>query len=294
MMGGILSQSQPISGTPEPAAIDRHALLPRRSAWLFGLFRKYAHRYVRKHFHSLMIDRDGLLPVLPAGPLVVVLNHPSWWDPLIGQVLTEQMPASRIHYAPIDVQGLVQYPFLERLGFYGVEPGTSRGGLRFLRLSLELLAEPDSVLWVTAQGRFVDPRERPVRLRAGIGHLAHRLGWGTILPLALEYPFWNDRGPEALARFGRPLAVRDFPGSSAEGWTARLESALQETQDALAERARRRDPEHFLTLVGGTAGVGGAYDAWRRLKALFRGQPFRPEHRSLGNESQKMEYENSK
>jgi 1-acyl-sn-glycerol-3-phosphate acyltransferase len=235
---------------------------------------------VSRHFHALRIDREGCLPELPAGPVIIYMNHPSWWDPLVGLILSGQLPAGRLVYAPMEIQGLTQYPFLERLGFFGVEQGTARGGLRFLRQSLAILSHPESVLCIPAQGHFVDPRERPVRLKPGIGHLVVRQQVGTILSLAIEYPFWNDRCPEALARFGRPLDIRSTPVSSPEDWTARLEATLEETQDLLAEKARRRDPAAFVTVVDGTAGVGGVYDRWRRLKARLRGEPFQPEHRA--------------
>src|SRR4051794_33143735 len=172
-------------------------LLPRRSAWLFAWFRAYARRYVRRHFHAVRVSREGSIPALPDGAVIVVLNHPSWWDPMIGLVLTELMPSSRIHFAPIEDIGLAQYPFLERLGFFGVEVGTTRGSLAFLRRSEAILSRPESVLWITAQGQFVDPRERPTRLKEGVGHLVHRIPAASVVPLALEYPFWNGRCPEA-------------------------------------------------------------------------------------------------
>ncbi len=264
---------------------DQDARLPRRNAKLFGLFRKYVRGYVRRHFHALRIDRDGVLPELPPGPVIAAVNHPSWWDPMIGLVLTGELPDWRAHYAPIDVVGLAQYPFLERLGFYGVEVGTPRGGLRFLHQSLAILSRPESMLWITVQGHFVDPRERPIRIKAGVGHLAHRQARGTILPVAIEYPFWNDRLPEALVRFGSPIEIQNAPGTSPGSWTTRLESALEETQDLLAERARLRDPDQFVTLLGGKAGVGGIYDSWRRLKARLRGRTFRPDHQTTGAET---------
>ena len=253
---------------------------PRRSAWLFALFRKYTRRYLRHHFHAVRVSRAGPVPDLPpSGPLVVVANHPSWWDPLVGLVLTEFMHESRIHYVPIDLNGLTQYPFLERLGFFGVEVGTTRGSLAFLRQSQAILSRPESVLWITPQGEFVDPRERPVCLKPGIGHLAYRQSAATIVPMALEYPFWNDRRPEALARFGEPIAITARRSETPQVWTTRIEQAMEKIQDRLAEEARRRDPAAFLTVIGGTSGVGGVYDTWRRLRSAFRGEPFHPEHR---------------
>jgi 1-acyl-sn-glycerol-3-phosphate acyltransferase len=254
--------------------------LPRRSAWLFGWFRAYARRYVRRHFHAVRVSREGAVPILPDGAVIVVLNHPSWWDPLIGLVLTDFMPASRVHYAPIEAGGLAQYPFLERLGFFGVEVGTTRGSMAFLRQSRAILARPVSILWITSQGEFVDPRERPVKLKEGVGHLVHRLSLVTIVPLALEYPFWNDRCPEALARFGDPITVSAGRQFSPTALTARMEQALQDTQDRLADEARRRNPAAFTTILGGTAGVGGVYDLWRRVKARVHGEPPVLEHQT--------------
>ena len=260
--------------------MDLQSPLPIRSPRLFSLFRRYAKRYVARHFHAVRISRSGPLPALPRQPAVIVLNHPSWWDPLVGLVLTERMPDWRIHYAPIESQGLAQYRFLERLGFFGVEAGTTGGGLKFLRRGMAVLAVPESVLWVPAQGQFVDPRERPTVLKEGIGHLAHRLTGVSIVPLALEYPFWNDRCPEVLARFGPPIDVESGRDRPAAEWTRCMATALTETQDELAEEALNRDSTRFETILGGTAGVGGVYDIWRRMRAIFSGQPFQAEHSS--------------
>jgi 1-acyl-sn-glycerol-3-phosphate acyltransferase len=256
----------------------RDDLLPRRSAWLFELFRKYCRYYAHRHFHAVRVARDGPIPNLHQGPLIIVLNHPSWWDPVIGLILCRLMPDWRIHFAPIDARGLAQYRFLERLGFFGVEVGTTRGGLSFLRKACAILTQPESVLWISAQGEFVDPRQRPVRLKQGVGHLVHRLSNVTIVPLAVEYPYWNDRFPEALTRFGRPIAVKTGWEHTPQSWTESVEHALEETQDRLAEQALRRDPSLFTTVLSGRAGVGGVYDLWRRVKAILKGIPFDSAH----------------
>jgi 1-acyl-sn-glycerol-3-phosphate acyltransferase len=154
---------------------------------------------------------------------------------------------------------------MQRLGVFGIEPDQARGARRFLAVSEAILRAPDTVLWVTAQGRFTDPRVRPIRLRPGVAHLARREGPGVVLPLALEYPFWNERTPEALLRFGPPLRFDMALGANA--WNNRLCEALEVTADWLAEDSCTRDPARFETLVAGRAGVGGVYDAWRRAKA---------------------------
>ena len=261
-------------GDPAPPCVSR------RSAWRVALFRRYARRYVARSFHAVRLAR-GTRPSLPEGPVVVVLNHPSWWDPLIALVLTDLWP-DRVPFAPIESRALARYGFFDRLGFFGVEPGTARGARTFLRTSLAIAEIPNAMLWVTAQGQFTDVRRRPVVLRGGVGHLVGRLDRGCVVPLALEYPFWNERGPEALARFGRPIAIADAGGGrggpSADAWTALIARDLEATQDALAVEAQGRDPRAFEVLLAGGAGVGGVYDLWRRTRAGLLGRGFRPEH----------------
>jgi len=253
---------------------------PKRSPWLFRAFRKYGHRYVAKHFHAVRLARGGYRPPEGlSGPVVIVMNHPSWWDPMIGLVLCKLWPESACHFAPIEAAGLAKYPFLEKLGFFGIESETTRGGIFFLRRCLAALAEPEGVVWITAQGRFADVRERPTRIKPGVGHLAQRLTEGFVIPLALEYPFWNESKPEALARFGQPIALNE--AMNADAWTSRIELALQEAQDHLAEDALSRDPERFETILSGAAGVGGVYDYWRRIKSVAMGQKFVEEHDSM-------------
>lgn len=248
--------------------------LPRRSEFYWGWFLWYIRRYLRKNFHAVRLAKRPPLPDL-AGPLLVVMNHPSWWDPLVACLLSTRFP-QRVPYGPFDAAALQRYPIFEKLGFYPVEQGTPRGGVEFLRVSLALLEQPDTALWITAQGRFADVRERPVVLKAGVGHLLQRLTAGHVLPLALEYPFWDERYPEALARFGEPLPIT--PGIAAEDWLARISGAMATTQDELRADALTRDPARFEALVGGSVGVGGFYDWWRRWRAWLRGEKFSAAH----------------
>ena len=88
-----------------------------------------------------------------------------------------------------------------------------------------------------------------------------------LLPLAIEYSFWNESRPEALARFGTPIATGRERGVA--DWQALLEGALMATMDALAVESAARTPGLFVPLLRGGAGVGGIYDAQRRVRALL-------------------------
>ena len=166
----------------------------------------------------------------------------------------------------------------ERMGVFGIALDTPRGAARFLSTSLRILSDPASILWITAEGEFADVRRRPLQLRPGIAHLARRVPGAVILPLAVEYPFWNESRPEALVRFGDP--IESGPQRTVAGWTGHLEAELTRTMDGLAAEAVQRDPRRFQTLLRGGGGVGGIYDLYRRSRAFAAGRRFDPRHES--------------
>ncbi len=269
---------------PQPEATQRRSALPRRWPWLIACFRRYALRYVRKHFHAVRLSLSGgTFPPISAEPVLVVLNHPSWWDPMIGIVLAS-LCRERDHFAAIDARAVERYAFFRRLGFVGVDPGSVRGAATFLRMGSDILSAPNRVFWVTAQGRFNDVRRRPLALQPGAGHLAARLDRGIVLPVALEYAFWTERTPEALVRVGEPLRVADHPGLSGKTWLGLIEDALTSNLDTLNAETMTRDSGRFRVVLAGRSGVGGVYDLWRRAKAWGRGERFDPSHEATTRE----------
>ena len=260
-----------VSRPPDPAAI-----LARRSPVLFRLFALYLHWYLSRSFHALRVSCAGLPPPAANRPLIVYSNHPSWWDPAVYILLCGKLFPGRAGYGPMDQAALGRYGVLERMGVFGVPQHDPRGAALFLRTSLAVLAQPANMLWITAEGAFTDHRSRPIALRPGLAHLARRVPGAVILPLALEYTFWNESRPEALVRFGEPV-LGDRQCSVAD-WTARLERGLTDTMDALAAESATRNPALFQPLVRGGAGVGGLYDSWRWLRATAAGRRFDPSH----------------
>lgn len=249
----------------------RGEALPRVSPWLLSWFAKYSRAYLARHFHALR-GIVGTVKSLPADqPVVICMNHPSWWDPLIGLTLATSCFPGRRHYAAMDAEALQGYRFFERLGFFGVERGSGRGAVRFLRLGEQLLAESDTVLWITPHGRYADVRERPPRLLRGVSTLLSRCERGIVLPLAVEYGFWSERLPEAFIEFGEPVSVSAAATRSADAWADALTESLAVTQDRLAGRVIARDPGPFEILLAGRSGMGNIYGWWRRLRGVAAG-----------------------
>lgn len=272
--------------------------LPGVSPVLLRLFEGYAGWYLRRHFHALRLDTSGWMPATASDsiPTVVYLNHASWWDPLVCLLLRRALFPHHAAYAPIDAEAIRRYAFFRHLGFFGIEADSPRGAAMFLSVARAITERRSTMLWLTPQGRFADARERPIRLRPGLSHLAARLaranprtsasvGPVRFLPLAIEYTFWEERLPEILVRFGDPLVVAadslDASARSVSDWTTSLARRLEDSMDHLAETALRRDTQPLVHLLQGTRGVGGVYDVWRRWKSLLQGRTFQARHGNL-------------
>ena len=254
-------------------------------------FQRYNVRYLRRRFSAVRVAGLERLPTGSA-PVVVYLNHPGWWDPLVGALLVHRALADRRHWALIDAAELERYAILKRLGFLGIERDSRAGARAFARIGDALGATPDATLWFTPQGRFADPRERPVALAPGLAHLARRVPHARYVPLAIEYPFREERLPEARLRIGEPWTPAEDvdavsgaasdgasgPAPSIDALAGRFARSLESTMDALASDTVAHRDEAFETLLDGTRGVSLFYDAWRALGARLRGERFERGH----------------
>jgi 1-acyl-sn-glycerol-3-phosphate acyltransferase len=252
----------------QPEVLRRYS--PRLTRW----FVRWLRGYFRRNFNGVRTSLAGAPPEENDDPLIVYTNHPSWWDPIHFLLLANNTMPDRRMFGPFDADALAKYKMFRRLGGFGVERSTRRGAVEFLVTGQAILATPGTSLWITAQGEFSDPRKRAVVLQPGLAHLVRDLERGLVVPLAVEYPFWNERRPEALSYFGRPIRAGDAAGDLED----LLARRLTETMDALAEEAATRDPGRFNTVLLGRTGVGGLYDAGRRFKSWIIGRRFDSAH----------------
>ncbi len=257
----------------------------KHSPFLYERFARYTGRYLRRNFHALRLLSDGGDRSAPAirsdTSLVIVCNHPSWNDVMVLMYLSHFRFPGRQHIVTMDADALEGYGFFKRIGFFGVKSGSVRGGRQFLRTAEATFAR-GGVLWITAQGEFTDVRVRPMKLQPGLGHALSRTNHKvTVLPLALEYCFGEERHPEVFLAFGEPLSCPKTAPQSAEQWTRDCASALELAQDRLAEAVIARDADKFEVLIDGSVGVGGVYGGWKWLRAKLRGESFDPRHGAL-------------
>lgn len=287
---------------------------PYVSPYVFNWFAWVGRRMLAKQFHKVRVLVVGRPPVLE-GPFCVYLNHASWWDPLVVLLLAQRFYSNHVHYGPFESRALSRYRIWEKVGGFGVDLDSPAGAKRFLKMSEAILKMRNGALWVTAQGRFADVRERPLALKRGVHALMLRHPDVIFLPLAVEYVFWEESRPELLLAFGKPhkgcatighsgndLASSGLKGDVLESGRAAFdapstefaslekdqllrrrplaawEGELAKTMDRLAEASCSRRPENFETLLLGASGVGGWYDRIGSVRARLFGRTYRREH----------------
>lgn len=273
--------------------VDQHCV-PRINRRLLGWFRWFVKGYLNKHFHALAVNRQALehSEITATDALVVYANHASWWDPLIAIHLADRLFPGFAMYAPIDAQALNRYRMFAKMGFFGVEQRSLRGASDFLKISEAILCQPGASLWLTPEGRFADVRDESAELMPGLTHLAWKFSkekfsekikagkpqarsnaydpqtvnsrvW--FLPVAVEYPFWEERQPEMLVWFGQPIAAANFVGQSKTGIALDLTARLRAAQHQLAQVSIARDSSRFEVMASGRGGTFFIYDWWQSL-----------------------------
>ena len=255
----------------------------QRSAWRMAFFHVAFRHSFRESMGALRVPHWGMPPSpLPDAPLVIVVNHPSWWDGMGPMLIVQSLLNGRHVYTPMEAEALRRYAFMRRLGAFGVEGDSARGAVAFLRTAREVLKTPGHLLWIHAAGRFHDVRERPVPLTPGVIRLAEVAPQAIFLPLALEYVFWDEKRPEALAAFGPAIAGEALAAMPRDERATHLRLALESTMDRLAAAAVTRDADSFQTVIRGKEGMGGIYQLWRRARAVLRGERFDARHMAEG------------
>lgn len=266
------ARERPLPQRAEPSPVARRSPLLHR--FMVSTFR----RYFTRHMNALRIASWGVPAVPASGPVIIYSNHPAWWDAAVYILTADRFFPAYESYAPIDAAMLKQYGIFGRIGAFGVDLESPRGAVDFLKTSAEILSSPNRALWITAQGRFSDVRERPLGLKPGVARVVELAPDCTVLPLAIEYGFWLERGAEAFLAFGQPIRGQELLDLRRPARLERLETDLTATLERLSADVQTRDPARFRAVLEGRAGVGGIYDGWRRMAAALRGRTFDPSH----------------
>lgn len=227
------------------------------------------------HFARVWLRVEGLIPTPADGPLILYLNHPSWWDGYIALVLNRIVLGDRFQgFLMMDEHELRRYRFFSWSGAFSVNRQDARSALGSVAyISRLLAARRDRALAIFPQGEITPNDRRPLQMFSGLAHVAQRAGGATLWPVALRYEFRGQQRPEAFIRAGPAhyaLAASDTRALTAEAG-ARLTAAC----DALRDDLIGGQMEGYRVLLRGRPGPDVIFDAARALLPGRLGQRYR-------------------
>lgn len=230
-----------------------------------AFFASYVRWRTRRCFHAVRIAQPEVLRGFEAdaSPLIVMMNHPGWWDPLTAVLVQQALLRGRPGMAPMDQTQLEKFRFFRHLGLFGIDPDESKNKTAMLEyVHREWARSPRTVLWITPQGRFADVRAE-LELRPGAAAIAARTPGVRVVSLSIEYSFWLDQRPEMFLRLA-PVAGPEKP--SMARWHRALKEGMAENAAALAELVIARNPWAFESLLESRAGINPAMNFLLRLR----------------------------
>lgn len=186
-------------------------MIPARKSALFNAwFAGHARARIHRAFSHVRIrGLEAARSAIESGPVLVVSNHTSWWDPLVVLHLSQHLLKSD-GYALMDAKNLRRLPFFALVGAFGVDLDRPADGAAAIIFAARLLREPGRLVWIFPQGRERPVTERPLGFKPGAAEIARVAKRAVTLPAALRYEVASEEKPHLYVSFGDPVtATRD-------------------------------------------------------------------------------------
>ncbi len=228
---------------------------------------------LKQQFHHVLLQQFGPLPRPDTGPLLLYLNHSSWWDGYLMMLCHRRLLGRRFSsYLLMEEKQLRSYRFFSWCGAFSVNRHNPADVQQSLDYITGLLRERrDRALFIFPQGKIVHPDRRPLETYPGVARIALALDHVTLCPVAFRYEFGGRQKAEAYIRIGPSWR---FEAASAadrdpQQLLNRITNDLAAQCDALREDVVAGRRQRFAPLLRGNRGIDERFDVllklWRRV-----------------------------
>lgn len=174
----------------------------RKAAWFETIFDLYNRSLLWRRFKRLNIkglellsDRDKNIPI------VLYVNHSSWFDPLIAYRLSRL--AKLDAYAMMEENNLRKLTFFRKIGAFSVVRENPREAVKSINYIVDEIKEkPNRAVWIFPQGAIEPNDVRPLELFHGLARIVEKTGRCYAAPVAMRFEFLQDFKPEAFVSIG--------------------------------------------------------------------------------------------
>ncbi len=252
-----------------------HSLVPqypaRKSPWGELLVWALVRTSLRRMFVRVRLREQAGNPCAAGLPLILVANHPSWWDGYLALLLSRYYGARR--YLMMDAAQLRRYGFFAWAGCFGVERADARDVACSIAYATDLLRQAAPTwLWLFPQAEITPAHARPLSLHAGAAHIVRRASAGGrmvgVLPVAWELVFRGEQHPEVIILVGDIITFDAERARNVSSVTAFLSDVLAALMDVVSSDIARDDFAGYRTILRGRAGANDQFDRLLRRNRL--------------------------
>ena len=193
-----------------------------RSRPAVAFFRWFSRRKLAGAMDGVYVrGLETLSQALADGPVIVALNHASWWDILLIIWLDGLVDADA--RAVMDARNLKKLPYFGLIGAVPLDRQDKPQAWRDIASIAGLLDRPNRLVFIYPQGRHRPTGIRPLGLKPGVRVLAAHARV-PVIPVSVQYGFRETEKITATLDIGAPLPP---PVDGADpAWLSTLEDAL--------------------------------------------------------------------
>ncbi|RWZ60794.1 glycerol acyltransferase [Halobacillus fulvus] len=216
---------------------NKHPLIE----WGFTRFNRI---FLKKHFESIYLWKPS--GTIPSKNTLFLINHSTWWDPLMIFYLNDQIIQSD-GYGMMHEDGIQRHPFFRRIGAFSIKPEDRKHLIASLKYSTTLLNEQKTV-WMFPQGEEQHLEKRPLHFFSGAAYLAQNASHVNVVPITLYYSLEHTRKPNAYIRIGEAIEPDDLSRMKRKELTEFLERVMTNQLNELKETIVSENHQGFLNL----------------------------------------------
>lgn len=230
------------------------------------VYRLFARWSLWSSFDTVWLRSQGPLPDPDRGPVLLYLNHSSWWDGYLMYVIHRVVLRGQFDaHLLMEEKQLRAYRFFAWSGAFSVNRHDPEDVQRSQQYAANLLrsGRRPRAIFIFPQGKIVPADRRPLVTYPGIARIVALAGGVRICPVALRYEFLGQQWPHAFIRMGptyTPADPADIAGTLAE-----VTTQLTTASDALRDDVIALRLERFRPLLRGRRGIDKTFDAFLRL-----------------------------
>lgn len=179
----------------------------RKSIWFEKIFDIYNRNLLKRRFNSLRIAHLETLSTNEQQlPLLIYLNHSSWWDGLVAFHISQR--ANLDSFIMMEEKQLRKLQIFRRLGAFSVVRDNAREAFKSIKYAGELLInKPNRALWIFPQGEILPNDLRPLGFYSGLVKIIEKAQICRVVPMAIRYEFLGNYKPDIFVLTGKIEAL---------------------------------------------------------------------------------------